>query len=108
MKTRSVLILILLNMAVLCSGFYFFRWLAADELATRTVLIKADAFREQEKQNPKPDRAQERLVYVTNKFNWAQVESSDYRVYIANLRAIGCPEATIKDIIMTDVMKLYA
>jgi hypothetical protein len=108
MKTRSALILILLNMAVLCAGFYFFRWLAADELATRTVLIKADVLREQQKPSPNVNHAEERLVYVTNKFNWAQVESADYRVYIANLRAIGCPEATIKDIIMTDVMKLYA
>lgn len=49
-----------------------------------------------------------KIVYVTNQFNWSQVESSDYRQYIANLRAIGCPETTIKDIIFTDILKLYA
>jgi hypothetical protein len=48
------------------------------------------------------------IVYVTNQFHWSQLESADYREYIANLRAIGCPEATIRDIILTDVMKLYA
>ncbi len=41
-------------------------------------------------------------------FNWRKVESEDYKKYIANLRAIGCPEETIKDIIIADVNKLYA
>ncbi|KAF0176342.1 MAG: hypothetical protein FD161_3128 [Limisphaerales bacterium] len=41
-------------------------------------------------------------------FNWRNVESEDYKKYIANLRAIGCPEETIKDIIIADVNKLYA
>ena len=41
-------------------------------------------------------------------FTWEAVESPDYREYIANLRAIGCPEETIRDIIVADVDKLYA
>ena len=41
-------------------------------------------------------------------FNWQQVESADYRAYIANLRAIGCPEETIRDIVIADVTKLFA
>ncbi|MCU0788896.1 MAG: hypothetical protein MUC91_12070 [Verrucomicrobia bacterium] len=41
-------------------------------------------------------------------FTWEAVESPDYREYIANLRAIGCPEETIRDIIVADVNKLYA
>ncbi|MFN0066590.1 MAG: hypothetical protein ACKVYV_03040 [Limisphaerales bacterium] len=41
-------------------------------------------------------------------FDWRQVESSDYRRYIANLRAVGCPEETIRDIIVADVGKLFA
>src|SRR4051794_1792422 len=32
-------------------------------------------------------------------FDWRMVESEDYKKYIANLRAIGCPEETIRDII---------
>ncbi len=39
--------------------------------------------------------------------NWSQLESSDYRAYIANLRNIGCPEATICDIITADLTRLY-
>ena len=41
-------------------------------------------------------------------FSWAEVESSDYPNYIANLRDIGCPEQTIRDIIIADVNGLYA
>src|SRR5204862_2392779 len=41
-------------------------------------------------------------------FHGSQVESVDYLAYIANLRSIGCPEATIRDIIVSDVNKLYA
>jgi hypothetical protein len=40
-------------------------------------------------------------------FHWSQLESADYRRYIANLRRIGCPEATIRDIITADAHSLY-
>ena len=40
-------------------------------------------------------------------FDWRAVESEDYRKYIRNLRSIGCPEETIKDIIVADVGKLF-
>src|SRR3954470_20481854 len=39
--------------------------------------------------------------------NWRMVESEDYRQYIVNLRSIGCPEETIRDIITADVNKLF-
>jgi hypothetical protein len=40
--------------------------------------------------------------------NWRMLESSNYVVYIENLRNFGCPDETIRDIIITDVAKLYA
>jgi RNA polymerase sigma factor (sigma-70 family) len=61
------------------------------------------------------------LVYETNfvtgvkpgaesrpPFHWSQLESADYRQYIANLKAIGCPWELLKDIIVADVNALYA
>jgi len=42
------------------------------------------------------------------RFDWRQVESEDYKDYIANLRAIGCPEKTIRDIITADVNDLFS
>src|SRR5207247_2614407 len=45
---------------------------------------------------------------VVQTIDWHNVESEDYRKYIANLRSIGCPEETIRDIITADVNKLFA
>lgn len=41
-------------------------------------------------------------------FTWQEVESQDYPTYISNLRSIGCPEQTIRDIIIADVNALFA
>src|SRR5213080_904609 len=41
-------------------------------------------------------------------FSWRSVESDDYPTYVANLREIGCPEQTIRDIIIADVNGLYS
>jgi len=41
-------------------------------------------------------------------FTWQEIESEDYPVYIANLRRIGCPESTIRDIIVAEVNTLFA
>src|SRR4051812_6817760 len=45
-----------------------------------------------------------RTNYVLHRqyFSWKEVESPDYPTYIANLRDIGCPEPTIRDIIIAD------
>ncbi|MDE3068356.1 MAG: hypothetical protein KGJ60_12500 [Verrucomicrobiota bacterium] len=44
-----------------------------------------------------------------NPFRWRQLESTkDYRVYVANLRAAGCPEPTIEDIVRGDVERAFA
>jgi hypothetical protein len=40
-------------------------------------------------------------------FRWSRIESADYRQYINNLKAIGCPQQTIRDIITADVHSLY-
>src|SRR6059036_2245957 len=40
--------------------------------------------------------------------NWQSLESTDYVAYIQNLRLFGCPEETIRDIILTDIARLYS
>lgn len=64
--------------------------------------------------NPNPAVAAETNPQASNVtkssatfFDWRTVESEDYPKYIANLRAIGCPEDTIRDIIIADVNKLF-
>jgi hypothetical protein len=45
---------------------------------------------------------------TTNHFNWEKLKADDYEQYAANLRAIGCPEKTVRDIIIPELEKLYA
>ena len=40
--------------------------------------------------------------------NWSNLESADYNTYIANLRTLGCPEQTIRDIITADVAQTFS
>jgi hypothetical protein len=110
MKTRLTVLLLLLNAAALTAGFVLLSqqrgWpTAQDHAAAQTEL----AARQARAAAPQPSApAEPTVVYVTNDFRWSQLESTDYREYIANLRAVGCPESTIKDLILTDVMRLYA
>ena len=48
------------------------------------------------------------VVTQSKAFHWGQVESSDFRQYMANLRSIGCPEETIRDVVIAEINKLYA
>src|SRR5207247_1812874 len=57
---------------------------------------------------PKPAVTPQPNNKAVSPFTWRQIESEDYKQYIANLRNVGCPEQTIRDIIIADVNKLYA
>lgn len=46
-------------------------------------------------------------VSVAPPFRWSELESTNYRTYIANLRGIECPEQTIRDIITADVDEAF-
>ena len=41
-------------------------------------------------------------------FRWSRLESDDYRVYVKNLRSVGCPEAALRAIVTADVRAVYA
>lgn len=41
-------------------------------------------------------------------FHWRAVESADYAVYAANLRAIGTPPVVVRDILLADLEKHFA
>src|SRR5258706_6363078 len=62
-------------------------------------------------EGPGRDTANQRRTSVVVRrqfFTWREAESADYPEYVANLRDIGCPEQTIRDIIIADVNALYA
>ncbi len=46
---------------------------------------------------------------IPRPFHWSQlVCTNDYRQFVANLRAIGCPEPTIRDIVAGDAGQAFA
>ena len=47
------------------------------------------------------------VVVRHENFIWDQIESTNYVTFIKNLRAVGCPEQTIGDIITSEVDRLY-
>ena len=49
----------------------------------------------------------ERIVREVEPFHWSQIEADDYQTYVDNLRRIGCPEETIRDLVKQDLDKLY-
>jgi hypothetical protein len=60
---------------------------------------------------PEPTASSAPLVVtnvVADPFHWRQLESEDYRAYITRLRSIGCPEQTIRDLIISDLDTLMA
>ncbi|MGH8527612.1 MAG: hypothetical protein ACREXY_26380, partial [Gammaproteobacteria bacterium] len=76
---------------------------------TETVEVKQSATASPEKVKVRDQVAkQETGAMGMPKFHWSEVESPDYKEYIARLRGVQCPEETIRDIIVADINKLYA
>ncbi|HWD20907.1 MAG TPA: hypothetical protein VHB20_16695 [Verrucomicrobiae bacterium] len=69
-------------------------WVAREPLEDTTVVIPA--------YRPETDIKTNVFVRREN-FTWNQIESTNYDTLIKNLRTLGCPEQTIRDIIVTDV-----
>jgi hypothetical protein len=97
MRWRPILLLSLVANLVLAAGWFF--------AARQQAVLYRRAI-----QSPPlpPTQVKTNVVLRRQFFSWQEVESSDYRTYVANLRDIGCPEQTVRDIIIADVNALYA
>src|SRR4030095_15688331 len=103
-STKVIVGLLLLNLAVV-SGVLSFLVRQQNAQLTRSDLpVPAPATPTE----PSGVSVVPEVVVVTNQIQWAQLESEDYHEYIARLRSIGCPEPTIRDIIVADLDKLMA
>jgi hypothetical protein len=103
--SRSTFVLIALNVAWLATLSHFLarrNGSPSSEAQVQVVTNYVPVFKAAQK--PLVTNA----VPATNDFRWAQLEAEDYRDYVARLRSIGCPEQTIRDIIIADVDKLLA
>ena len=108
MKSSSVLTAsLLLNLGLVLAAAYLLK----DRFRALSEETRASAVAEE----PVPAAAHVVRPKVTTvtltepaRFDWRQVESADYKAYIANLKSVDCPERTIRDIILADVNKLFA
>jgi hypothetical protein len=41
-------------------------------------------------------------------FHWRELDAADFATFVANLRKIGCPEPTIRDIVDGELREIYA
>jgi hypothetical protein len=102
MRARSVLqISLLLNVGLAITAVFYLR--QARRGPSEVVDTNAQAI-----PNNPTGQIRTRVFLRQENFNWEQVESADYAEYIANLRKIGCPKKTIRDIIVADVNELFA
>lgn len=99
MRWRVLLIASLLVNAALVAGLLFFKRAFDHQVASADLEVRQPVI---------TNRPIQHVVVRRQFFTWRTVESSDYPTYIANLRDIGCPESTIRDIIVADVNQLYA
>ena len=107
--SRSTIALVLLNAAWLAvASWYLVRHFENDSGETRVEFVTNYVPVFKTARGPAPITVVTNVVEATNDFRWAQLESEDYRDYINRLRAIGCPEQTIRDIVIADVDKMLA
>src|SRR6185436_17865409 len=96
--SRSTIALVLLNAAWLAvASWYLTRHFASDRGETRVEFVTNYVPILKSARGPAPVTVVTNILAATNDFRWAQLESEDYREYITRLRAIGCPEQTIRD-----------
>jgi len=103
MKAHTQFLLISIGCNIILAGHTWFGRRPADA-ANHPPLLAENSVMERSA-TAAPDKGSLECAKV---FDWNQVESDDYRAYIANLRAIKCPEETIRDLIFADVRKLFA
>jgi hypothetical protein len=97
MRGRPVILLSLAANLVLAAGWF----LSAREQAWRAGKMSHHEL-------ASPAQVKTNVVIRRQFFSWQEIETDDYPTYITNLRDIGCPEQTIRDIIIAEVNDLYA
>jgi hypothetical protein len=104
-KPRRFLILSLgLNLALAAIFFTLWRNRSAPMVVPFTPASKFGALAVMK--NMSPAAAGEPAA--NSAFHWGMIESKDYRQFVANLRAVGCPERTIRDIIVAEIDEFNA
>src|SRR5881296_1357458 len=104
MTCRTAIILSLgLNVALAAAAW----WPARNQPASAPVTLVTKAITNRAPEAAEDARTHSPPQETSARLHWSMIESEDYHAYIANLRAIGCPEPTLRDIIYADVSELF-
>src|SRR3989441_6502651 len=104
MTCRPAIILSLgLNVALAAAAW----WPARNQPASAPVTLVTKAITNRAPEAAEDARTHSPPQETSARFHWSMIESEDYHAYIANLRAVGCPESTIRDIIYADVSEMF-
>jgi hypothetical protein len=103
-SARLLFLSIGLNVALAAAAFYAYRKPVAPlpvAAAVRLDPVSRSGGESNRLASPKV------IHYSTNPFRWSQIESTNYDEFVSRLRAIGCPEKTLRDIVLAEVEKSY-
>jgi hypothetical protein len=103
--SRLITLLICFNLALLGAAAFLFskRQPAFGNPGYATRIMSTNAARPVvlKRAQPRSTKA------ASERFTWDRLQSKDYKVYLANLREVQCPEETIQDIIIAAVNQEY-
>lgn len=94
---------------LLAAGNFYMLRRVSPNLAVATPIVQASAAEATPEQVQATERPRIHTVAAAQNppFQWAPVESSDYKTYIGNLRKLSFPEDLIREIVVADMNKLY-
>ncbi len=101
MHLRTIVLLFLIGLNLVLGigwGFYYFN----NSVYSRNPIIRDSAAG-----SARPRKAASKSPASARRPDWQKIESDNYSTYIQNLRAIGCPESTIRDIIIAEVNRQF-
>jgi hypothetical protein len=85
---------------LMLGGLAFGLWQRSNHAQMKTELLVA--------QKPSIEKKPTPLIAKTQPFQWSQLDAPDFDTFVKNLRGIGCPEATIHDIVAGELTEIYA
>ncbi len=75
-------------------------WQRSNQAQMKSVPMVAPA--------PSTEKKPASPIIKTQPFQWSQLDAPDFDTFVKNLRGIGCPEATIRDILAGELTEIYA
>jgi hypothetical protein len=100
--TATLLVSLAFNLALGAAALALWQRHAASTALPRIEVVTRTTAEVQTNSAPAAD-----ALFVTNKFRWSQIASTNCEEYVVNLRATGCPEQTVRDIVIADVDRAF-